>query len=103
MAAALSIEPRKRISEPGESALRPKRCLLAIPVKLCKVVASKLILDWSHDCLRETECPLSSRGSYKAIYFLLRQLARAVVCDIVERGGTGSCRRAFLEFERRSR
>jgi IS30 family transposase len=30
-----------------ESALRPKRCLLAIHVKLRKVVASKLILDWS--------------------------------------------------------
>src|ERR1700730_4087356 len=29
------------------SALRPKRCLLAIHVKLRKVVASKLILDWS--------------------------------------------------------
>jgi IS30 family transposase len=30
-----------------ESALRPKRCLLAIHVKLRKVVASKLVLDWS--------------------------------------------------------
>ena len=30
-----------------ESALRPKRCLLAIHVKLRKLVASKLILDWS--------------------------------------------------------
>ena len=30
-----------------ESALRPKRCLLAIHVKLQKLVASKLILDWS--------------------------------------------------------
>ena len=30
-----------------DSALRPKRCLLAIHVKLRKVVASKLILDWS--------------------------------------------------------
>jgi Helix-turn-helix domain len=29
------------------SALRPKRCLLAIHVKLQKLVASKLILDWS--------------------------------------------------------
>jgi IS30 family transposase len=29
------------------SALRPKRCLLAIHVKLWKLVASKLILDWS--------------------------------------------------------
>ena len=30
-----------------ESASRPKRCLLAIHVKLRKMVASKLILDWS--------------------------------------------------------
>ncbi len=30
-----------------ESALRPKRCLLAIHVELQKIVASKLILDWS--------------------------------------------------------
>src|SRR5712692_3078906 len=30
-----------------ELALRPKRCLLAIHVKLQKIVASKLILDWS--------------------------------------------------------
>jgi IS30 family transposase len=30
-----------------DSTLRPKRCLLAIQVKPRKVVASKLILDWS--------------------------------------------------------
>ena len=30
-----------------DSTLRPKRCLLAIQVKLQKVVASRLILDWS--------------------------------------------------------
>src|SRR5260370_6172439 len=30
-----------------ELALRPKRCLLAIHVKLQQMVASKLILDWS--------------------------------------------------------
>src|SRR4029077_6182811 len=30
-----------------ESALRPKRCLLAIHIKLQEIVASKLILDWS--------------------------------------------------------
>src|SRR5438874_1123059 len=34
-------------SQAWESALRPKRCLLAIHVKLRKIVASKLILDWS--------------------------------------------------------
>jgi IS30 family transposase len=30
-----------------ESALRPKRCLLAIHAKLQEIVASKLVLDWS--------------------------------------------------------
>ena len=34
-------------SEAWESALRPKRCLLSIHVKLRNIVASKLILDWS--------------------------------------------------------
>ncbi len=34
-------------SEACESALRPKPCLLAIHGKLQKIVASKLILDWS--------------------------------------------------------
>src|SRR5712692_5997686 len=34
-------------SEAWESALRPKRCLLATHVKLRTIVASKLILDWS--------------------------------------------------------
>jgi hypothetical protein len=46
MAAVLSIEPTKRISKPGIT-LAAQRCLLAIHVKLRKVVASKLILDWS--------------------------------------------------------
>jgi IS30 family transposase len=43
--------PEYRAQQAGhqawESALRPKRCLLAIHVKLRKVVASKLILHWS--------------------------------------------------------
>jgi Helix-turn-helix domain len=33
--------------EAWQSALRPKRCLLSIHVKLRNIVASKLILDWS--------------------------------------------------------
>ena len=32
-----------------ESALRPKRCLLALHVRLQEIVAGKLILDWSPD------------------------------------------------------
>jgi IS30 family transposase len=43
--------PQYRASEANhqawESALRPKACLLAIHVKLQRIVASKLILDWS--------------------------------------------------------
>jgi IS30 family transposase len=43
--------PRYRASEADhqawESALRPKACLLALHVKLQKIVAGKLILDWS--------------------------------------------------------
>src|SRR6266851_6579281 len=34
-------------SQAWESALRPKRCLLAVRQRLREVVASKLILDWS--------------------------------------------------------
>jgi IS30 family transposase len=37
----------KPIPKLGNSALRPKRCLLAIQVRLQKIVASKLMLDWS--------------------------------------------------------
>ena len=47
MVAVLSIEPVKRITKPGSQPLRPKPCLLAIQVRLQKIVASKLILDWS--------------------------------------------------------
>jgi IS30 family transposase len=38
---------RRSGDQAWESAQRPKRCLLAIHVKLQKLVASKLILDWS--------------------------------------------------------
>src|SRR5258708_4841046 len=40
-------EIAKGMDRVASSALRPKRCLLAIHVKLQKLVASKLILDWS--------------------------------------------------------
>jgi len=47
-------------SEAWESALRPKQCLLSIHVKLRKIVASKLILDWSPEQnLRMAENPVS--------------------------------------------
>jgi hypothetical protein len=47
MVAVLRIEPVKRTDEAWQSALRPKRCLLSIHLKLRNIVASKLILDWS--------------------------------------------------------
>jgi IS30 family transposase len=37
----------RAIGQAWESALRPKACLLAVHVKLQRIVASKLILDWS--------------------------------------------------------
>jgi IS30 family transposase len=46
--------------EAWESALRPKRCLLSINVKVQKMVASKLILDWSPEQIsRLAENPVS--------------------------------------------
>jgi IS30 family transposase len=46
-ASTVSREANEANHPAWNSALRPKRCLLSIQVKLRKVVASKLILDWS--------------------------------------------------------
>jgi IS30 family transposase len=46
--------------EAWESALRPKRCLLSIHLKLRNIVASKLILDWSPKSLF-----IKARGALK--------------------------------------
>src|SRR5450755_4662920 len=67
-----------------ESALRPKRCLLAIRVKLQKIVAGKLILDWSPEQVSgwlksaypEDE---SMRVSHETIYRSLFIQARGVL------------------------
>jgi transposase, IS30 family len=67
-----------------DSTLRPKRCLLAIHVKLQKVVASKLILDWSPEqisgwlkiCYADDE---SMRVSHETIYRSLFIQARGVL------------------------
>jgi IS30 family transposase len=67
-----------------ESALRPKRCLLAIHGKLQKIVASKLILDWSPEQISgwlkiqypENE---SLRVSHETIYRSLFIQARGVL------------------------
>jgi len=67
-----------------ESALRPKRCLLAIHVKLRKLVASKLILDWSPQQISgwlKIQYPAdeSMRVSHETIYRSLFIQARGVL------------------------
>jgi IS30 family transposase len=80
--------PQYRASEADhqawESALRPKACLLAIHVKLQKIVASKLILDWSPEeisgwlKIRYPEDE-SMRVSHETIYRSLFFQARGVL------------------------
>jgi IS30 family transposase len=67
-----------------DSALRPKRCLLAIHVKLRKMVASKLILDWSPEQVSgwlKIQYPddESMRLSHETIYRSLFIQARGVL------------------------
>jgi IS30 family transposase len=67
-----------------ESALRPKRCLLAIHGKLQKMVASKLILDWSPEQISgwlKIQYPEdeSLRVSHETIYRSLFIQARGVL------------------------
>jgi IS30 family transposase len=67
-----------------DSTLRPKRCLLAIQVKLRKVVASKLILDWSPEQISgwlKIRYPddESMRVSHETIYRSLFIQARGVL------------------------
>src|ERR1700693_5306376 len=67
-----------------ESALRPKRCLLAVNRKLRNIVASKLILDWSPEQISgwlKTQHPddESMRVSHETIYRSLFIQARGVL------------------------
>jgi IS30 family transposase len=67
-----------------ESALRPKRCLLALHGKLQEIVAGKLILDWSPEQVSgwlKTEYPddESMRVSHETIYRSLFIQARGVL------------------------
>src|ERR1700674_5135878 len=67
-----------------DSTLRPKRCLLAIHVKLRKMVASKLILDWSPEQISgwlKIRYPddESMRVSHETIYRSLFIQARGVL------------------------
>ncbi|MGC2739877.1 MAG: helix-turn-helix domain-containing protein, partial [Candidatus Acidiferrales bacterium] len=59
--------------EAWQSALRPKRCLLSVNLKLRNIVASKLILDWSPKQISgwlKTQYPddESLRVSHETIY-----------------------------------
>ena len=70
--------------EAWDSALRPKRCLLAVNHKLRNIVASKLILDWSPEQISgwlKTEYPddESVRVSHETIYRSLFIQARGVL------------------------
>src|SRR5258708_15906591 len=67
-----------------DSTLRPKRCLLAIHVRLRKIVASKLILDWSPEQISgwlKIRYPddESMRVSHETIYRSLFIQARGVL------------------------
>src|SRR6266851_5851332 len=67
-----------------ESALRPKKCLLAVHQRLREVVASKLILDWSPEQISgwlKTHYPddESMRVSHETIYRSLFIQARGVL------------------------
>src|SRR5271167_1937468 len=67
-----------------ESALRPKRCLLALDVNLQEIVAGKLMLDWSPEQISgwlKTEYPddESMRVSHETIYRSLFIQARGVL------------------------
>ena len=70
--------------EAWQSALRPKRCLLSIHLKLRDIVASKLILDWSPKQVSgwlKTQYPddESMRVSHETIYRSLFIQARGVL------------------------
>jgi IS30 family transposase len=67
-----------------DSALRPKRCLLAVNRKLRDIVASKLVLDWSPEQISgwlKTQYPddESMRVSHETIYRSLFIQARGVL------------------------
>src|SRR6201984_628928 len=70
--------------EAWQSALRPKRCLLSINLKLRNIVASKLILDWSPKQISgwlKTQYPddESMRVSHETIYRSLFIQARGAL------------------------
>ena len=83
MVAVLPIERMRRMTK-WESALRPKRCRLALHPRLREVVASKLILDWSPEQISgwlKTQYPDGEgmRVSHETIYRSLFIQARGVL------------------------
>jgi transposase, IS30 family len=77
-------EHKQKELEAWESALRPKRCLLSIHVKLRNIVASKRILDWSPEQISgwlKTQYPddESMCVSHETIYRSLFIQARGVL------------------------
>src|SRR6202047_4267977 len=84
MVAVPPIGRRRRMTTPGSSALRPKKCLLALHPRLREVVTSKLILDWSPKQISgwlKTEYPKDEgmRVSHETIYRSLFIQARGVL------------------------
>jgi IS30 family transposase len=80
----LEYRAKEADDQAWESALRPKRCLLAIHVKLQQIVASKLILDWSPEQISgwlKIQYPEdeSMRVSHETIYRSLFIQARGVL------------------------
>src|SRR6204780_5329670 len=76
--------PAYRASPADGEALRPKRCLLSINLKLRNIVASKLILDWSPRQISgwlKTQYPAdeSMRVSHETIYRSLFIQARGAL------------------------
>jgi IS30 family transposase len=68
-------------SQAWESALPPKRCLLAIHMRLQKVVASKLMLDWSPEQISgwlkiqypdDQSMPVSHETIYRSLFIQAR-------------------------------
>jgi len=84
MVAVPPIGRMRRMTTAWESALRPKKCLLALHPRLREVVTSKLILDWSPKQISgwlKTEYPKDEgmRVSHETIYRSLFIQARGVL------------------------
>jgi IS30 family transposase len=84
MATVLAYRAHDADGQAWQSALRPKRCLLAMNRKLRDIVASKLLLDWSPEQISgwlKNRYPNdeSMRVSHETIYRSLFVQARGVL------------------------